>query len=164
MKEVLNGIPRTSSFYPSMDFWSIVGLSITVTGTQTTVTTGFNNVVVAGLPSGMTVVRAVAMMKFRMVENSHAGVNKLDGGSDLFVQLDDVGNTGMLTCIDFADDIFTLADTAREGGDVIIGAIDVKARVDGNDTYDFQWLNVKADQNNIVFHDVQMGIRVWYSL
>lgn len=149
----------------SLDFWSDVGLSVTVTGGQTTVTTGLNNVVVADLPSGMTVVRAYAMMKFRMVENTHATiVNKLDAASALPMQLDDVGNTGMFTCLDFADDIFTLAAVTKEGGDVIIGDIDVTARVDGNDTYDFQWLNAKADQNNLVFHDVQMGLRIWYSL
>ena len=147
-----------------MDFWSDVGEQVTVTGAQSTLTTGLNNVVVADLPAGATIVRAVAMMKFRMVENTYAGVNKLDAAAALPMQLDDVANTGMLTCIDFADDLFTLADSAREGGDVIIGDIDVSARVDGNDTYDFQWLNAKADQNNINFNDVQMGIRIWYSV
>lgn len=149
----------------SMDFWSVPGLSVTVTATQSTITTGLNNVVVADLPSGMTVVRAIAMMKFRMVANIHATIaNKLDAASALPMQVDDSGNTGMLTCLDFADDLFTLAASLREGGDVIIGDIDIKARVDGNDTYDFQWLNAKADQNNIVFHDVQMGLRIWYSV
>jgi len=148
----------------SMDFWSEMAVSVTVTGAQSTITTGLNNVVVADLPDGATVVRAIAMMKFRMVENTYAGVNKLDAAAALPIQLDDVGNTGMLTCLDFADDLFTLAASTREGGDVYIGDNDVAARVDGNDTYDFQWLNAKADQANIVFNDVQMGIRIWYSV
>ena len=148
----------------SMDFWSDVGEEVAVTGAQTTVTAGLNNVVVADLPAGATIVRAIVMMKFRMVENTFAGVNKLDAAAALPMQLDDVANTGMLTCLDFADGLFTLADATREGGDVIIGDIDVAARVDGNDTYDFQWLNAKADQNNIQFNDVQMGIRIWYSV
>ncbi len=159
-----SGFARESRRLSSIDFWSDVGEEVVVTGSQTTVTTGLNNVVVADLPSGMIVVRAIVMMKFRMVENTYAGVNKLDAASALPMQVDDSGNTGMLTCIDFADDLFTLESETREGGDVIIGDIDIAARVDGNDTYDFQWLNAKADQNNLQFNDVQMGIRIWYSL
>lgn len=146
----------------SLDFWSDLMEELVVTGAQTTPIPP--PVIVADLPAGATIVRAIVMMKFRMVENDYAGVNKLDAAAALPMQVDDVANTGMLTCIDFVDDAFTLADTTREGGDVIIGDIDVAARIDGNDTYDFQWLNAKADQNNLRFNDVQMGIRIWYSV
>ena len=148
----------------TIDYWSDLVEEVAVTGTQSTVAITGGNVVVADLPSGATIVRAIVMMKFRMVENTYAGVNKLDAAAALPMQVDDAGNTGWLTCLDFVDDAFTLADSVREGGDVVIGDIDVTARVDGNDTYDFQWLNAKADQNNIQFNDVQMGLRVWYSV
>lgn len=49
------------------------------------------------------------------------------------IQVDDAGNTGWLTAIDFVDEQFKLAATTREGGDVIIGDNDVSARVDGTD-------------------------------
>lgn len=147
----------------SMDFWSDLVEEVAVTGAQTTPAITGGNVVVVGVPG--TVTRAVVMMKFRMVENTHATIaNKLDAASALPMQVDNVGNDGWLTCIDFVDDAFHLAAVTREGGDVIIGDIDVKARVDGDDTYDFQWLNAKADQNNLQFNDVQMGIRIWYSV
>jgi len=148
----------------SMDFWSDLVEEVAVTGTQSTVAITGGNVVVADLPAGATITRAIAMMKFRMVENTYAGVNKLDAASALPMQVDDAGNTGWLTCIDFVDDAFTLAASTREGGDVIISDTDIAARIDANDTYDFQWLNAKADQNNIQFNDVQMGIRLWYSI
>ncbi len=155
----------TARILNSMDFWSDVGeQDVVVTGTQGTVTAGLKSVVVAGLPAGATIERAIVMMKFRMVENTFAGVNKLDAAAALPMQLDDVANTGMLTCLDFGDNLFTFSEAAREGGDIIMGDIDVSARVDANDTYDFQWLNAKADQNNILFNDVQMGIRIWYSV
>ena len=161
---VRQDISKLNRILNSMDFWSDVGEEVVITGTQGTVTAGLSNVVVADLPSGATIVRAIVLMKFRMVENTYAGINKLDATAALPMQIDDAGNTGMLTCLDFGDDLFTLANTTREGGDIITGDIDVSARVDANDTYDFQWLNAKADQNNINFNDVQMGIRIWYSV
>ena len=148
----------------SMDFWSDPVEEVAVTDSQSTPAITGGNVVVADLPATATIVRAIVMMKFRMVENTYAGVNKLDAAAPLPMQIDDSGNTGWLNCINFVDDLFTIAASSREGGDVIIGDIDVAARVDGNDTYDFQWLNAKADQNNIQFNDVQMGIRIWYSV
>jgi len=148
----------------SMDFWSDLVEEIVVTGAQATPAIAGGNVVVADLPAGATIVRAIVMMKFRMVENTNVGANKLDAAAPLPMQVDDVANTGWLSCIDFVDDAFSLAASTREGGDVIIGDINVAARIDGNDTYDFQWLNAKADLANIQFNDVQMGIRIWYSV
>ena len=145
----------------TMDFWSALKEEILVTGAQTTPIPP--PVVVDDLPGDAVIVRAIVMMKFRMVENDYAGENKLDATAVLPMQVDD-GVTGMLTCINFVDEAFTLAETTREGGDVIIGDIDVAARVDGNDTYDFQWLNAKALFDNLRFNDVQMGIRIWYSV
>ena len=147
-----------------LDFWSDLVEEVAVTGAQSTIAITGGNVVVADLPAGATIVRAIAIMKFRMVENTNGAANKLDAASALPMQVDDDGDTGWLTCIDFVDDAFGLAASTREGGDVIIGDIDIAARVDGNDTYDFQWLNAKADQANLQFNDVQMGLRIWYSI
>jgi len=149
----------------SMDFWSALGGEAVVTGAQTTVTVGLNNVVVEDLPDGATIVRAVAMMKFRMIENlDTVNANKLDAFAALPMQVDDAANNGMRDCINFVDDAFALAASGREGGDVIIGDIDISDRVDGIDTYDFQWFNAKADHDSLQFNDVQMGIRIWYRL
>ncbi len=161
-----NAFPATSGarILNSMDFWSDIVEEIAVTATQSTIAISGGNVVVADLPSGATIVRAIAMMKFRMVENTNVAANKLDAAAALPMQVDDVANTGFLTCIDFVDDAFGMAATTREVGDTIMGDIDISARIDANDTYDFQWLNAKADQTNLQFNDVQMGIRIWYSV
>ena len=148
----------------SLDFWSDVVEEIAVTGSQSTIAITGGNVVVADLPSGATIVRAIAMMKCRMIENTNVGANKLDAASPLPMQVDDVANTGFLTCIDFVNNAFGMAASTREGGDIVIGDIDIAARVDANDTYDFQWLNAKADVANLQFNDVQMGLRIWYSV
>ncbi len=147
----------------TMDFWSDSVEEKAVTAAQVTAAVGAA-VVVADLPAGATVVRAIVMMKFRMVENTNAAENSLDCGAAQPIQIDDVANTGMRDCIDFVDEQFKIAAETREGGDVLIGDINVADRVDGNDTYDFQWLNAKAHLANIQFNDIQMGIRIYYSI
>jgi hypothetical protein len=76
-------------------------------------------------------------------------------------QVDDVANTGWLDCIKLADNQFTLAAADIEGGDVLIGSIDIKARVDADDTYDFQLDEGHAD-SALVFTGVQVGLRIWF--
>ena len=146
----------------SMDFWSDLQEEVVVTGAQTT--PSLPSVVIADLPASATIVRATAIFKFRMVENTFAGPNKLDAAAALPIQVKETAAGSFTTAIDFVDDAFTLGDTTREGGDVIIGDNDIAGEVDANDTYDFQWLNAKADQNNILFNDVQVGLRILYSV
>ncbi|GAI26585.1 unnamed protein product, partial [marine sediment metagenome] len=45
-----------------------------------------------------------------------------------------------------------------------IGTIDVAVEVDGNDTYEFQYLLAKADLASINWNDLQTGIRILYSI
>ncbi len=162
----LNGVEQ-SNLYPSMDFWSEPQEEIQVpTVAATLVFTP--TVTVADLPAGATIVRAIAMFKFRMVENTYAGVNRLDGATvatiSQVIQLKETAAGAYIDAINFVDDQFTLADSAREGGDVLIGSIDITAQVDANDNYTFRWLLRKADQDFINFNDCQVGLRIWYSL
>ena len=150
----------------SLDFWSEFDEEVQVAAAAGTL--ALANVTVADLPAGATVVRAIAMFKCRMIENIYAGVNKLDGAtvattSQVIQVRDDTPGTWR-DAINFVDDQFTLADTAREGGDVLIGQVDIAVEVDGNDTYNFQWLLANADQDFINFNDVQVGLRIWYSV
>lgn len=146
----------------TMDFWSDPAEEVAVTGAQAT--PGLPSVVVADLPDGAPIVRAIAMFKFRMVENTNAAENSLDCEAVQPIQVDDSVPTGMMTAIDFVDEMYKIAAETREGGDVIIGDNDISDRVDGNDTYSFQWLNAKAHLPNIQFNDVQMGLKIWYSV
>lgn len=144
----------------SMDFWSAPQEEVQVTSVAGD--KGLPNVTLADLPSGATIVRAIAMFKFRMVENSHAGVNKLAGAQNIQVRADTPGT--WRNAITLVDALFTLADSAREGGDVLLGGNDIAVEVDGNDIYEFQWASALADQDNLQFNDVQVGLRVWFSL
>ena len=150
----------------SADFWSdpIEEARVNAAG----VTVILPGVTVDGIPAGAIILRAIAMFKFRMVENTNAAANKLNGGT--------IANTSQVIqarndtpgawgdAINFVDDQFGLAAEAREGGDVCIGSINISGIIDGNGGYEFQWLLGRADLDFISFNDVQMGIRVWYSV
>ncbi|MBA7506210.1 hypothetical protein ES706_04891 [subsurface metagenome] len=150
----------------SMDFWSDPQEEVVVTGGATT--PGLPSVAVGDLPTNATIVRAIAMFKFRMVENTNEAANKLNGATvaatSQVIQVDDSGATGYVDAINFVDDQFGLAASTREGGDVCIGSIDIAARVDGNDTYSVRWLLGRADLDYLNFNDVQVGLRIWYSV
>jgi hypothetical protein len=147
------------------DFWSdpveeaqvnAAGATLSLPGTT-----------IDGIPSGVTIIRAIAMFKFRIVENTNSAANKLNGGTvALTSQVIQVRNDSLgiwVDAINFADDQFSLEGQTREGGDVCIGSLDISSIVVGNDSYEFRWLLGKADLDFINFNDVQMGIRVWYA-
>jgi len=108
-----------------------------------------------------TIVSVFAGFKFRMIENTNAAVNKLSGAQEIQVKENAAG--AFTDCINFVDDQFGLAASTREGGDCIIGNIDVVAEVAAfNKTYAFQWDEPLTDQTAIVFNDVQTFLIVSY--
>ena len=143
-----------------MDFWSVPQEEVAITGVAGD--KALPSVVVAEIPG--TIVRAIAMFKFRMIEShTYAGGNSLAGAQEIQVKETAAGD--WVDAINFVDTQFTLAQDTREGGDIIIGAIDVSTvEVDGNDTYNFQWDEAVAQQDGIKFNDIQVGLRIWYSV
>ena len=102
-----------------------------------------------------TITHVYAGFKFRMVENTNAAVNKLSGAQE--IQVDTVD------AINFVDDQFSLAASMREGGDCIIGSIDMVATVDVfNHAYSFVWDEPLTDQDALHFNDVQTFLIVSY--
>ena len=154
----------------SMDFWSAGLEEVQIGDAGAGATVALPNIVVADLPAGAIIVRAIVMFKFRMIENTFAGVNKLNGatvaGTSQVIQIRSDAPLAYVDAINFVDDFFTLGDTDREGGDVIIGTIDVSGAtgVDEEDDYNLQWLLGRADFDFINFNDVQVGLRIWYSV
>ena len=144
----------------SADFWSDPQEEAQINAAGITV--ALPTVTIAGIPAGATILRAIAMFKFRMIENTNAAANKLNGAQAIQVRVDTPG--AWADVINLVDDQFGIAASLREGGDVCIGSIDVSSIVVGNDGYEFQWANGKADGDFLNFNDVQVGIRVWYSV
>jgi hypothetical protein len=150
----------TTKQFHVVDFWSVPQEEVAVPAVAAD--QALPDVTVAGLPSGAIVARAIVLFKFRMIENTNAGANKLSGAQEIQVRDDTPG--AWTDAVNFVDDQFGIAGSTREGGDVVIGAIDVSATVDGNDTYNFQWDEAVADLASLNFNDVQMGLRMWYRL
>lgn len=163
---VLTIITSTGRQLFSMDFWSDPVEEEQLAAAAGTI--ALADVTVADLPAGATVVRAIAMFKFRMIENTNAAANKLNGATvaatSQVIQVDDSAVTGFVDAINFVDDQFGLAGSTRESGDVCIGSVDIAARVNANDTYSFRWLLGRADLDFLNFNDVQTGLRIWYSV
>lgn len=144
----------------SMDFWSVPATSISVTSGAGDI--ALPDIIVDSLPAGCTVVRAVLMFKFRMIEDSSGAGNALDGAQEIQVRTDTPG--AWADGINLIADQFTLAVDARENGDVCIGAIDLSGTVTGNDTYNVQWAQALSDADSLDFYDIQVGLRIWYSV
>ena len=154
----------------SMDFWSDPAEEVQLGDAVAGATVALPTVTVGDLPSGATIVRAIAMFKFRMIENTNVAANKLNGAtvantSQVIQVRDDTPGT-WTDAINFVDDQFGLAAETREDGDVLIGSIDIagSGKVDANDGYNFQWLLGRADLDYLNFNDVQCGLRIWYSV
>ena len=146
------------------DFWSEPVREIQVGATPTTI--ALPGVAVSGLPSAIPVVRAVAMLKFRMVGNTSSSQNGLSGSTVPGVsQVIQAGSGGSWAdAIGFADGQFSLEGQTREGGDVCIGSFDVSGVVRGNGSYRFRWLLGRASEDYLSFSDVQVGLRLWYRM
>ena len=149
----------------SMDFWSAPQEEVAIPAVAATLT--LPSVVVADLPAGATIVMAIAIVKFRAIENTPAGANKLSGATvaatSQVIQVQDSAAGGWVDAINFVDDQFGIAGSTREGGDVLLGSIDIAVRVDANDTYSFRYLLALADVASLNWNDLQCGLRIWYS-
>jgi len=152
-------IAKPDQYFFAVDFWSIPQISVVVPAGA--LTQPLPDVVVANLPADMIVVKATAMFKFRMLDNAGA-INKLNGAQHIQIQKGGAG--GYADAISLVADQFGIAAASREGGDVVIGDHNVITKVDGNATYNFQWTDALADVAGLTFNDVQVGLRIWYSL
>jgi len=149
-----------------MDFWSPPQEEVTITNAAATKT--LPSVTVGDLPSGATVVRAIALLKFRAVENTNVAANKLSGATvaatSQVIQVRTDAPGTWRDAIKFVDDQFGLAASTREGGDVLIGDTDIAVEVTANDIYEFQGLLMLADVSALNWNDLQCGLRIWYSV
>jgi hypothetical protein len=164
--DVTSIVTVVSKQIPSLDFWSETVEEAEVEIDAAGETKELPSVTVEGIPDGATILRAVAMFKFRMIENTNAGDNRLNGGTvpgaSQVIQVRDDTPGAWGDAISFVDRQYGVEGETREGGDVCIGSIDISGVVDGNDVYEFQWLLARPLLNYMSFFDVQMGIRVWY--
>ena len=147
-----------------MDFWSNLD-DLVLLPAAPAADTALPDVVVSGIPSGVTLVRVVAILKVRVIENtSGSGANAIDGTQAIRVKKS-TGTWGVddLVAIDLPDNLWTVAASTREAGDLLIGDNDVKAEVDGDATYNLRFENALVDYANLQLNDVVVGLRFYFS-
>jgi len=166
--------PTTCSFAATtvrtyIDYWSDVQDNIEIDGAAADL--DFPNVVIAGLPAGLTIARVVAMLKYSARKDSSAAENYIDQASKTIRVKKSSGSWGTddVVAIDFDQYEMRTAKSAKEGGDLIVGDNDVKSEVDGDATYNFRSEQtnrsdaISALADHLTLYDVQMGIRVYFA-
>jgi len=155
--------------YPFMDFWSAPQDLVTVAAVAADI--DFNDIVVAGLPVGVTMQRVVLILTARALAEDSAADNYIDVADRTIRVLKDGGawGTNDIIGITFPVNALYVAADSKEGGPVVIGSADIKAAVDGIGTY-----HVRTDEttrtdaltalaDNLYLYDVQVGLRVFFS-
>lgn len=148
-----------------LDFWSDIDNVIDLQETLGAQDTDLPNVVVSGLPSGIALVRVVAILKVRAIENTSAsGANAIDGAQAIRVKLSThTWGTHDLAAINLPDNLWTVAASTRESGDVLIGDNDVKSEVSADGTYNLRFENALVDYDDLRLNDVMVGLRFYFT-
>jgi len=144
---------------PPEDFWSEIDNLVTVTSTAAN--QDLPTITLAGTPGGIR--RAVMMLKFRAVENTAGVENSLVLAGTEHIQIVRTGTTYIDAIKLIAGMALTTVNSVGPG-DVWIGDIDVSSEVNAYDTYETRWEGADCTSNNLLFRDVQVGLRVWFAL
>ena len=122
--------------------------------------TALPDVVVSGIPTGAVLDRVVPWFKCRAIRNTNVGgTNGLIG--DQVIQVKKAGGA-WVTAIDLKDNQWLLAASANEAGDVLKGDNDLKATVDGDGTYNFQFASALVDLAVLRLNGVLVGLTFFF--
>ncbi len=146
-----------------LDFWSDADDVIDLPAAAAD--TALPDVVVSGIPSGISLVRVVAVLKVRAIENTSAsGANAINGAQAIRVKKS-TGSWGTddLAAINLPDNLWTVAASTRESGDLLVGDNDVQSEVDGNATYNLRFENARVDYANLRLNDVKVALRFYFT-
>ena len=150
---------RTDNHVQTRTFFSVQQEAVIVTDGATDL--ALPSVVLPNIAG--TIVWVYAGFTFRMVENTNAGANKLNGAQ--YIQVNNAAE-GLDNAIAFVDDQFSIAASTREGGTTIVGNLNMQASAHPIDAFNvtvtFQWTDADADLPNIEFNDVQTFLIVSY--
>lgn len=155
-EEIQRGVTR-------LDFWSDTDDVIDLPAVAADV--NLPDVVISGIPSGIALVRVVALLKVRVLENTNAGGSNAIVGAQAIRVKKSTGTWGVddIPAINLPDNLWTVAASTRESGDVLIGDNDLKAEVDGNGTYNLRFENALVDRASLRLNDVLIGLRFYFT-
>ena len=153
---------------PFIDYWSAPTASITITNAAADL--AFPDVVVAGIPAGAVILRVVALLKPRVIQDTSGAQNRINAAGKTLRIKASAGVWPGTVAINFAQNQWTVEAAVKEGGDLLVGDQNLSAVVVGNDTYNFaSRQTVSADAlvalgNNLVLQDVYCALRVYFQL
>ncbi len=140
-------------------FPSTMAATVVVSATEADVSMPDVIVVAA---SGKTIKRVRAAWSWRKQVDSSGTVNQVLG-TDQAIQVRDDSPSAWVSAITIPDNSLSTGASATEGGQLMLGVGDIKATVDGSDTYNFQWVNADMDGASLTFHDVTTYLLVEYN-
>jgi len=155
MSVLVKSVPNSRTM---MAFWSDVDDVIDLPAVAAD--TALPSVVVSGLPASKTLERVDVTLKVRAIENTNVGgTNGINGAQVIQVRK---GAGAWATAINLGNNQWLVAASTRESGDVLIGDNDVKATVDGDGTYNFQFKDALVDLASLRLNDVLVGLRFYF--
>ena len=152
---IITATPPVESSGTTFEYLSAAQLSATIGATAADV--NLPDVVVPALPTGYNIYRATMFLKFRVVENTNAAANQLNGNQNVLIKK---GSGPFANCLQLKDNMFPVLASTSSDGITLYGELDLTAVVTGAATYSFQIKNALSDQDSIVLHDVQVGLRI----
>jgi hypothetical protein len=154
---------KMKSLAAPVDFWSMADDVIDLPAVATHV--NLPDVVVDGLPAGIALIRVVAILKVRAIENTNVGGPNAISGAQAIRVKKSAGSWGAddVVAIYLPDNLWAIAASTRESGDLVIGNYDVKSKVDSPGAYNFRFHNARVDLDYLRLNDVMVGLRFYIS-
>lgn len=158
---------------PSMFFPSVTKAKVIIPGTGADL--DFPDVVVAGLPSGITIARVDYALAIGAILDTSTAENQIKTGTtdQIFVKKAatawSAGSPTVIACLEFEALSLEVGASAYRGGPPLYGAIDIKGVVTVDGTYNFrseetnETKGVEATGATIELLDVTSIIRVWFN-
>ena len=152
-----------------LDFWSAPSDKITVVVGPADTT--FPDIVVAGLPTGLTIQKVVLILAVRAINDTSEADNYINAANKTLRIKVSTGTWGVndIVAITFAQNSLYCKASMKEPGPVMIGSANLSSMVNANATYNVmsnqtaRGDGIVAKGNNLELYDVQVGVRVFYS-
>jgi len=148
-----------SQVITSIDLWSAYTSQIVLWSSAEDIS--LPSIIIAGLPDGAIIIRAVMMLKYRTIENTSENGNNISGGQN--IQAQKAVDGSWITGIALEGDECSVPATTRETGDVMMGTDDISGQVPVNGAeMNFQWTEGQVADDGLIFNDIQVGLRIWF--
>ena len=152
--------PRSGSGMVIPPFWSEIDNLVTITSTAAD--QALKDVVVADIPAGSVVKRAIALLKYREVVDTSGAENSLVLAGTEHIQVRVSGGT-YIDAIKLIAGMCLTKASSNGNGDIWFGDLDLTEEFPTpNATYNFQWEGADVTGNNLLFRDLQVGLLVFF--